>query len=94
VESFVIDESFNTADEMASGVQDLYPNPAVDRITITPLSVDVEAFEIYDLSGRLILTTNYSGQSNQVDLNIGDLKAGVYFVRARGEAGARKFVKQ
>lgn len=94
VESFVIDESFNTTDEMASGVQDLYPNPAVDRITITPFNTDVEAFEIYDISGRLVLNTNYSGQSNQVGLNIGGLKAGVYFVRARGEAGAQKFVKQ
>lgn len=94
IESFIIDESFNTGEEQASGVQDLYPNPALDRITITPFSTEVESFEIYDISGRLVLTTNYSGHSNQIDLNIGNLKAGVYFVRARGEAGARKFVKQ
>ena len=94
VESFIIDESFNTSEDRASGVKNLYPNPALDRISLTPLNTDVEAFEIYDVSGRLVLTTTYTGQSNQVDLNIGDLTSGVYFVRARGEAGALKFVKQ
>jgi len=93
-ESFIIDEAFNTSQEASSGVQDLYPNPAVERITITAYSPDAEAFEVYDVSGRLVITTNYSGQSNRLDLNISDLNAGVYFVKARGEARAKKFVKQ
>jgi len=94
VESFIIDESFSTNQEANSGVQNLYPNPAVEHITITPNGSDAEAFEIYDVSGRLVLTTYFSGQTNRLDLNISDLNAGVYFVKARGEARAKKFVKQ
>lgn len=94
VENFIIGDPTNTHQETAGGVQDVYPNPAVERITITPFSIEAQVFEIYDLSGRLVLTTNFSGHQNRLELNISNLKPGVYFVKARGEAQARKFVKQ
>ncbi len=59
----------------------VYPNPATDR-----LYVDAESLvnvEIYDMTGRSVLMSTMS----VVDL--GGLKAGVYFVTVRGENAAK-----
>jgi len=94
IESFEINSALSTSDVFASAIDEVYPNPAVDQITINPKRSVEGTFEVYDVSGRLVLSSNYSGQSNRFEMNIGELKAGVYFVKARGDTSARKFVKQ
>ena len=55
----------------------VYPNPAVDFIVIEGHLSEVDHIEIYSQSGNLIKTVS---QQNQVDIS--DLAAGLYFVRA------------
>ena len=62
----------------------MYPNPADDNITITASSVLSKAnIEVMDATGRIVLTTNASG--NRFNLNLNTLEAGPYFIRITDE---------
>ena len=68
----------------------VYPNPATDQITI---QTKVNArFIVYDYSGRTVI--NSFDVKNEEQLSIGDLKAGIYFLKAEGYPGVKKFIKQ
>lgn len=60
----------------------LYPNPAIDHITLSGLSAleSVEQLQIYDLSGRVVLSKNLNGSDTET-LNISTLVNGIYQVR-------------
>lgn len=72
---------------------DITPNPATDHIFITSPK-PVEMLEVFDLSGRRVMTVASGG--NTVQLSVGDLESGVYFVKllTDGETVVRKFVKR
>ena len=59
---------------------DVYPNPVFDVLTIEgyPLSKEIN---IYDLSGQLLLSSNYGGF--KVDINVESLKPGTYILKIR-----------
>lgn len=71
----------------------LYPNPATDVLYITPTIETIMTYEILNLAGQAVLpkTTNQS-------LNVSNLAAGTYFVRATNKANEtvyfQKFMKQ
>lgn len=56
----------------------VYPNPAADKITINTESM-VTAVEVFDISGRLVLTTHPF--SKQPDISLRDLAPGAYRMR-------------
>lgn len=66
----------------------LYPNPAANQLNIINKAL-ISKIEIYDAGGKLQLTTTNSS------IDISNLKAGVYFVKAYSEKGivSQKFVK-
>ncbi|MEA1873640.1 MAG: T9SS type A sorting domain-containing protein [Bacteroidota bacterium] len=53
----------------------IYPNPAKDKLYISNLSEDT-AYEIYDNFGRKVISRNYQGK-----INVDDLTSGMYFIR-------------
>jgi hypothetical protein len=69
----------------------VYPNPATNTLTINGLSTTATA-EIYDLSGKLLLTKQLS--VNQIDIST--LAKGLYFIKLNTEEGSvvKKFVKE
>ncbi len=68
----------------------IYPNPARDKITIKMnrelSSVNLEIFEI---SGRIVMRRNFSNGllSNNFDLDISSLKAGIYILHLQSNTG-------
>ena len=61
------------------GVLSAFPNPATDRVTITsPVRMDI--LIVYDAAGREV--ASYRPGSEQFDLPVGKLRAGVYVARA------------
>ncbi len=54
---------------------DLYPNPVTDYLNISSFD-DYHAMHIYDAVGRLVMSSDSSGQ-----VFVGDLQAGAYFVK-------------
>jgi hypothetical protein len=70
---------------------DIYPNPAVNNLTIeSPQSAIIE---ITNIQGQLIKTFTISGKTN---IDISSLPSGVYIIEAKTdkEMTVKKFVKE
>lgn len=60
----------------------IYPNPASNYIQIAYNFGDNTKIEIIDATGRILTTSNYSGNGNNIiSLNIQEYKSGIYFVK-------------
>lgn len=58
----------------------IYPNPVIDKFTLEfvteiPKSLHVK---IYDINGRMVKENQYQNVTNGVDINISELKSGLY----------------
>ena len=64
----------------------LYPNPAEESFTIELSNPEANAaFQLLDLTARVVLTGELSDQFNQISLN--DVKPGVYTIRIMHDEG-------
>lgn len=65
----------------------LYPNPAKDFVTIQSddLSVSLQSMEVYDVTGRKVMSEISDGQSQE--FSIAKLLPGVYHVRVQTDNG-------
>ncbi|MFD2824556.1 FG-GAP-like repeat-containing protein [Lacinutrix iliipiscaria] len=90
-QSHLIIEGSNplTTDSFTASNFNVYPNPAHNKVTITTdLSEDM-SLAMYDITGKLILTSNNTF-NNQTDLDISALNSGVYFMHL--SSGSKKYV--
>lgn len=76
----------------------LYPYAAQQTITISGLQNEINYMEIRDLSGRIVMELAQTANANhQVELNIGQLPAAMYFVWIQQGQGGKpellRFVK-
>lgn len=63
-------------------VAKLYPNPVIDQLHIAVQQGDLQSVNVYDLNGRLCLTS-----TNATVINTQVLGAGMYFVKVTTNAG-------
>lgn len=73
----------------------LSPNPANEHITIASNDASIENLSIFNIHGQEVMTVKF--QQNNPTLNISNLQAGVYFLKAESDTGQQlttKFVKQ
>ena len=73
----------------------LFPNPVSDYLTITNAEeLDIEVVTIRDISGKEILTTDWTTTSDQI--NVSALKSGAYLIEVKSQKGSsvQKFVKE
>jgi|GEM_PF-1494753 len=70
----------------------LFPNPANDLVTVQYALGENEtgALEIFDLSGRLIVTKTLAAADNRAEINVTGLQAGAYMVRLLVSGEARE----
>lgn len=58
----------------------LYPNPAMDRVTVESDGGNISKIEVYDVAGRLL--RQYDGAASpSFRMEVGDLKNGYYFIK-------------
>lgn len=69
----------------------IYPVPASDNVTITSSSVILEA-AIYDLTGRVVRIEKEL-ETQDVQMNISELKSGTYLVQVTKENGEKETLK-
>jgi hypothetical protein len=71
----------------------VYPNPVKDVLNLNTRNLDVTSFEIYDVTGRRVLSRLV--ESSLTTLNVTDLPKGIYMVKAKlsGKTLTSKFVK-
>ena len=79
------------ANEMAARVS-IYPNPANENINIVN-TTKIEEIDLFDIWGHKLNTLITSISDKEVQINIEQLLAGIYFVNVNG-INAGKFVKQ
>lgn len=73
----------------------IYPNPAADFIKVNLSKKYIDAtLTIFNQIGEIVNTTNLIS-SNQINIPIGNLASGIYFLRIESENGirTRRFVK-
>jgi choice-of-anchor B domain-containing protein len=70
----------------------LYPNPANNRITITSISNPLSQVEVFNILGQRVLYFNFEDSLSE-DLNISNLKAGMYLVKINNLSTKRLIVK-
>lgn len=63
-----------------------YPNPTKDVLNIDNI-IDIENVNIYDLSGKKVLTQNFN--SKKVSVNVSSLAKGTYMVRVASKNSAK-----
>lgn len=72
----------------------VFPNPAQDKITVASDAVSKNStIEIFDINGRLLQSLNFN--SIKKEINISDLKEGIYVIKIadQGQNAFFKFVK-
>ncbi len=85
-----IDDVAATADRVI-----VYPQPVEETLNIRVPS-EAQAVELYDISGRLVLTEKLSAGGTSYSINIGSIPAGTYIlnVKTTGKVYKEKFVKK
>ncbi len=63
----------------ASNPVKIYPNPTTDVVIIA--SANLESYELYDITGKLMLTETVSGNDTQI--NLSSLQRGIYIARVK-----------
>ena len=86
--------TFNMDDELGTDESDLsqlliYPNPAVNQVTIDNIQPNQEKIEIFNILGELVYTLKVGGLAKQtIDMSAFD--SGIYFVSYLDAQGIRK----
>lgn len=82
--------------EERSPLVNIYPNPAIDNLTVTLIDESsVRSLQIRNIQGQIV--SKFFASSLVSQLNIEDLSAGVYFVEVENSNGLiffSKFVKE
>ena len=82
------DLAHNDVPENEENAISVYPNPVRDRLSVR--GEDIQLVEVYNIVGQQVMT------STETTLELGDLTAGIYFVRvvADGNTVTQRVVKQ
>jgi hypothetical protein len=70
-----------------SEVINIYPQPAIDNLNIDiKLSNNyVSRLDLYDIQGKLLLSTVVDQNSNNINLDVSGLNSGIYFVKLQSK---------
>lgn len=85
-----------SVNDVISSKFNLYPNPVNDVVTISNEEhIAVNNVSVIDMNGRVVKTFEFNNQS-QVQMNISDLKAGIYIFKISTNEGtaSKKVVKK
>lgn len=84
VKKIVFAESYTSVDDVEKADIVVYPNPTHDMLYIN--GMDIQSIRIYDLQGRVVLTTKGK------ELSVGELPVGTYLLQIGTQVV--RFIKQ
>ncbi|WP_298555307.1 T9SS type A sorting domain-containing protein [uncultured Algibacter sp.] len=94
--SLVIDVALSNEEPILSNDKlMIYPNPNKGNFTIENKNgLEINAVEIFDVSGRLITKNKLSSPSNKTNINLNHVDSGVYFVKIHvyGTTSTRRII--
>ncbi len=79
--SIIANNSQNETDFKEYADINIIPNPATDFMNILlPIIEGTQALKIFDITGKLVYTKEYSNASN-IEINVSEFKKGIYFLK-------------
>jgi len=76
----------------------VYPNPSIDKSFViqTRNNELLEKIELFDILGKVVKTVDVNKVLNSIDVNVNNLKSGVYFIKTTtdGGIGTQKIIVQ
>ncbi|WP_396147720.1 choice-of-anchor J domain-containing protein [Flavobacterium sp.] len=97
IDDFLVTSAAMSSDNFFSSNFLLSPNPVKDIFTVNAKNnVAIQNITVVDINGRLVNEVNNSNSSDAMQVNIGELNAGVYFVKVQTElgVGTSKIIKK
>lgn len=72
----------------------VFPNPANEHIEVVTKNVPIEEIRIYNALGQAVLKQDVHSHSREVQLNVSQLPAGIFYVSVKGQGfnGKKKIV--
>ncbi len=95
IDAMSFGEVLSTETDTREPVFSIWPNPAVDNLTLSAETGTAERFEIFDLSGRMVMSGSLFGNSNR--FNISALAPAPYLMKILDESGhaaTQRFIKE
>ena len=83
-----VSSSFTTAGPRLEAIEmeiSMFPNPAIDRVSITGLDPDAEvSYQLIDASGKAVLTSSdVTGSQGSLDVALNNIPSGIYQMTVR-----------
>ncbi len=97
LDSFSVDRPAASAQSFFANNFSIQPNPVSDVFSVTAKNnVAIENIKVMDINGRIVSESNNTNGSDAMQVNIGELNAGVYFVKVQSElgVGTSKIIKK
>jgi hypothetical protein len=93
VKEYALNHKILDVPQLVSSSLTIYPNPVGSTLFIK--DHNCKKVEIYDVFGSLVTAVDHITSGSQVEINVGNLKPGVYFVRIfeKGKVITRKIIK-
>jgi PKD repeat protein len=83
--TYVLNLEITALDELSASI-DMYPNPANDVLTINADQVLDASIEVYNVSGKLVLSENIQGTTKTI--NVTNLAKGMYMIKITNNEGS------
>lgn len=97
IDSFSVARPTAANQDFFSSNFSLSPNPVKDIFTVNAKNnIAVQNIKVVDINGRIVNELNNINSSDAMQVNIGELNAGVYFVKVQTElgVGTSKIIKK
>ncbi len=97
IDTFSVDRPTASTQSFFTSNFSIQPNPVTDVFSVTSKnSVAIENIKVIDINGRIVSENNNNKGSDAMQINIGELNAGVYFVKVQSElgVGTSKIIKK
>ena len=97
IDTFSVDRPVASTQAFFANNFSIQPNPVTDVFNVTAKnSVAIQNIKVMDINGRIVSESNNTNSSDAMQINIGELNAGVYFVKVQSElgVGTSKIIKK
>ena len=96
------DQKYSKVESIVYGIDanglTVYPNPVKETLNVSWKALNTaSSLEIYNLDGKLLLSTNLKIKANTAKINVNNLDNGVYLLRLKSQLKTQsviKFIKQ
>jgi len=83
---FSVDQTGINELELSATVR-LYPNPSVDLIHLVSEDAKINSYKVFDMSGRLVLSSSIDGGNEAIEISVDKLESGSYTIELSTSKG-------